>query len=63
MDEALENWSAGACGWREVDVNVCDKGGCCICNEDERDEATESNYIRVSIFRMRHCNNEDSKSQ
>lgn len=43
VDEALEDGAAGACGWREVDVDVSDKGGCCVCDENERDEAAESN--------------------
>lgn len=50
VDEALEDRAAGASGWREVDVDVSDKGGCCVCNEDERDEAAESNWWKVSCF-------------
>lgn len=48
MDEALEDWTACACGWREVDVDVSDEGGCGVCDEDEGDEAAESNWGKVS---------------
>lgn len=43
VDEALEDGAAGARGWRESEVDVSDKGGCCVSDEDEGDDATESN--------------------
>jgi hypothetical protein len=51
VDEALENWTAGACGWGEADVDVGNKGRCCVCDEDERDEAAKGNWRKLAIFR------------
>ena len=44
-DEALKDSARGTGVWGEMDVDVSDKGGCCVGDKEYGDDAAEDDYF------------------